>query len=122
MGNSYPGLGRLSVPQVYNGDADGHRDRMSDTSFPKQERREAENGIPRDSSSCRVEDGPQGQSWSPPQENGLQPDLEEQDPEKDKDDSLTLSRKKRGRRKLERPTKCELHLCFSSCFLNPSRC
>lgn len=98
-GHGYPGMGRLSMSQVYNGDADGHRDRMSDACFPKQERREAENGIPRDS--------PQGQSWSPPQENGLQPSPDEQDPEKDKDDSLTLSRKKRGRRKLERPTKCE---------------
>lgn len=103
-GHSYPGVGRLPVSQVYNGDADGHRDRMSDACFPKQERREAENGIPRDS--------PQGQSWSPPQENGLQPSPDEQDPEKDKDDSLTLSRKKRGRRKLERPTKCERGSCF----------
>lgn len=114
MGSSYPGLGRLSMSQVYNGDADGHGDRMSDAGFLKQERREAENGIPRDSSCCRAEDSPQGQSWSPPQENGLQPSPEEQDPDKDKDDSLTLSRKKRGRRKLERPTKCELELCFSS--------
>ena len=113
VGGSYPGLGRLSMSQVYNGDAEGHRDRMSHTCFPKQERREVENGIPRDSSSssssssCRAEDSPQGQSWSPTQDNGVQPGLEEQDPEKDKDDSLTLSRKKRGRRKLERPTKCE---------------
>lgn len=105
-------MGRLSMSQVYNGDADGHRDRMSDACFPKQERREAENGIPRDSSFCRAEDSPQGQSWSPPQENGLQPSPDEQDPEKDKDDSLTLSRKKRGRRKLERPTKCELESCL----------
>lgn len=121
MGNSYPGLGRLSLSQVYNGDADGHRDRMSEACFPKQERREMENGIPRDSSSsssssCRAEDSPQGQSWSPPEENGLQPSLEEQDPEKDKDDSLTLSRKKRGRRKLERPTKCERNVCMSCSF------
>lgn len=112
-GHSYPGMGRLSMSQVYNGDADGHRDRMSEACFPKQERREAENGIPRDSSFCRAEDGPQGQSWSPPQENGLQPSPDEQDPEKDKDDSLTLSRKKRGRRKLERPTKCELWFLFA---------
>ncbi|XP_011612231.2 DNA (cytosine-5)-methyltransferase 3A-like isoform X2 [Takifugu rubripes] len=106
-GHSYPGMGRLS--QVYNGDADGHRERMSDACFPKQERRDAENGIPRDSSFCRAEDSPQGQSWSPVQENGLQPSPDEQDPEKDKDDSLTLSRKKRGRRKLERPTKYVEH-------------
>lgn len=109
------------MSQVYNGDVDGHRDRMSEACFPKQERREAENGISRDSSSsssssCRAEDSPQGQSWSPPQENGLQPSLEEQDPEKDKDDSLTLSRKKRGRRKLERPTKCEGDACVGWCF------
>lgn len=120
VGSSYPGLGRLSMSQVYNGDADGHKDRMSEACFPKQERREVENGISRDdddssSSSCRAEDSPQGESWSPPQENRLRPSLEEQDPEKDKDDSLTLSRKKRGRRKLERPTKCETKVCISWC-------
>lgn len=107
MGNSYTGVGRPSMAQVHNGDVGGHRDRTSDACFPKQEKREVENGIPRDPSSCRAEDSSQGQSRSPSQENGFLPSREEQDSEKDKDDSLTTPRKKRGRRKLERPTKCE---------------
>uniref|UniRef100_A0A4W6ETB1 DNA (cytosine-5-)-methyltransferase n=1 Tax=Lates calcarifer TaxID=8187 RepID=A0A4W6ETB1_LATCA len=107
VGNSYTGVGRPSMAQVHNGNVGGHRDRTSDACFPKQEKREVENGIPRDPSSCRAEDSSQGQSLSPSQENGFLPSREEQDSEKDKDDSLTTPRKKRGRRKLERPTKCE---------------
>ncbi|KAM6969012.1 DNA (cytosine-5)-methyltransferase 3A isoform 3-T3 [Tautogolabrus adspersus] len=109
VGKSYSGLGRPSMAQVHNGDVGGHRDRTSEACFPKQERREVENGIPRDPSSCRAEDSSQGQSLSPPQENGFLPSREEQDTEKDKDDSLTTPHKKRGRRKLERPTKYVEH-------------
>ncbi|KAM9341113.1 DNA (cytosine-5)-methyltransferase 3A [Symphorus nematophorus] len=109
VGNSYTGVGRPSMAQVHNGDLGGHRDRTSDACFPKQEKREVENGIPRDPSSCRAEDSSQGQSRSPSQENGFLPSREEQDSEKDKDDSLTTPRKKRGRRKLERPTKYVEH-------------
>ncbi|XP_051245371.1 DNA (cytosine-5)-methyltransferase 3A isoform X3 [Dicentrarchus labrax] len=107
VGNSYTGMGRPSMAQVFNGDVDGHRDRTSDACFPKQEKREVENGFPRDPSSCRAEDSSQGQS--PSQENGFLPSREEQDSEKDKDNSLTPPRKKRGRRKLERPTKYVEH-------------
>ncbi|TKS86960.1 DNA (cytosine-5)-methyltransferase 3A [Collichthys lucidus] len=107
--NSYTGVGRPSMAQVHNGDVGGHRDRTSDACFPKQEKREVENGFPRDPSSCRAEDSSQGQSRSPSQENGFLPSREEQDSEKDKDDSLTTPRKKRGRRKLERPTKYVEH-------------
>lgn len=107
VGNSYTGVGRPSMAQVHNGDVGGHRDRTSDACFPKQEKREVENGIPRDPSSCRAEDSSHGQILSPSQENGFLSSREEQDSEKDKDDSLTTPRKKRGRRKLERPTKCE---------------
>lgn len=120
MGNSYTGVSRPSMAQVHNGDVGGHRDRTSDACFPKQEKREVENGIPRGPSSCRAEDSSHGQSLSPSQENGFLPSREEQDLEKDKDDSLTTPHKKRGRRKLERPTKCEffwplfVQLCFIS--------
>ncbi|KAM8737198.1 DNA (cytosine-5)-methyltransferase 3A isoform 4-T5 [Acanthopagrus schlegelii] len=109
VGNSYTGMGRPSMAQVHNGDVGGHRDRTSDACFPKQEKREVENGIPRDPSSCRAEDSSQGQSRSRSQENGFLPSREEQDSEKDKDDSLLTPRKKRGRRKLERPTKYVEH-------------
>ncbi|XP_030299891.1 DNA (cytosine-5)-methyltransferase 3A isoform X4 [Sparus aurata] len=109
VGNSYTGVGRPSMAQVHNGDVGGHRDRTSDACFPKQEKREVENGIPRDPSSRRAEDSSQGQSRSRSQENGFLPSREEQDSEKDKDDSLTPPRKKRGRRKLERPTKYVEH-------------
>uniref|UniRef100_UPI0037E722F4 DNA (cytosine-5)-methyltransferase 3A isoform X2 n=1 Tax=Semicossyphus pulcher TaxID=241346 RepID=UPI0037E722F4 len=109
VGNSYTGLGRPSMAQVHNGDVGGHRDRTSEACFPKQERREVENGIPRDPSSCRAEDSSHGQSLSLPQENGFLPGRGEPDSEKDKDGSLTPPRKKRGRRKLERPTKYVEH-------------
>ncbi|XP_074547555.1 DNA (cytosine-5)-methyltransferase 3A-like isoform X4 [Halichoeres trimaculatus] len=111
----YTGLGRPSMAHVHNGDVGGHRERTSEACFPKQERREVENGIPREPSSCRAEDSSEDQSLSrslslsPPQENGFLPSREEQDAEKDKDDSLTPPRKKRGRRKLERPTKYVEH-------------
>uniref|UniRef100_A0A8D0D041 DNA (cytosine-5-)-methyltransferase n=1 Tax=Sander lucioperca TaxID=283035 RepID=A0A8D0D041_SANLU len=107
--NIYTGVGRPSMAQVHNGNVGGHRDRTSDACFPKQEKREVENGIPRDPSSCRAEDSSQGQSLSPSPENGFLPSREDQDLEKDKDDSLTTPHKKRGRRKLERPTKYVEH-------------
>ncbi|XP_071354066.1 DNA (cytosine-5)-methyltransferase 3A isoform X3 [Trachinotus anak] len=109
VGKSYTGVGRPSMAQVHNGDVGGRRDRTSDVCFPKQERREVENGIPRDPSSCRAEDSSHGQSLSLSLENGFLLSQEEQDSEKDKDDSLTTPRKKRGRRKLERPTKYVEH-------------
>ncbi|XP_078132989.1 DNA (cytosine-5)-methyltransferase 3A-like isoform X3 [Sander vitreus] len=109
VGNIYTGVGRPSMAQVHNGDVGGHRDRTSEACFPKQEKREVENGIPRDPSSCRAEDSSQGQSLSPSPENGFLPSQEDQESEKDKDDSLTTPHKKRGRRKLERPTKYVEH-------------
>uniref|UniRef100_A0A7N6B5C2 DNA (cytosine-5-)-methyltransferase n=1 Tax=Anabas testudineus TaxID=64144 RepID=A0A7N6B5C2_ANATE len=109
VSNSYAGVGRPSMALVHNGDMGGHRDRTSEACFLKQEDREVENGIPKGPSSCRVEDSSQGQSRSLSQENGFLPSREEQDTEKDKDGSLTVPRKKRGRRKLERPTKYVEH-------------
>ncbi|KAK5857741.1 hypothetical protein PBY51_010965 [Eleginops maclovinus] len=107
MGNSYSGVGRPSMAQVHNGEMGGHRDRTSDACFPKQEKREVENGIPRDPSSCQAEDS--FQSLSPSSENGFLHGREDQDSEKEKDDSPTTPCKKRGRRKLERPTKYVEH-------------
>ncbi|KAM6913131.1 DNA (cytosine-5)-methyltransferase 3A isoform 3-T3 [Xenentodon cancila] len=109
VGHVYDGVCRPPMAQVHNGDMGGHRDRMPDACFPKQGKREVENGIPRDLSSCQAEDSSQGQSRSPSQENGFLLSREEQDLEKDKDDSLMMPSKKRGRRKLERPTKYVEH-------------
>ncbi|XP_034000367.1 LOW QUALITY PROTEIN: DNA (cytosine-5)-methyltransferase 3A [Trematomus bernacchii] len=107
MGNSYSGVGRPSMAQFHNGELGGHRDRTSDACFPKQEKREVENGIPRDPASCQAEDS--FQSLSPSSENGFLHGREDQDSDKEKDDSPTTPCKKRGRRKLERPTKYVEH-------------
>ncbi|KAK5917159.1 hypothetical protein CgunFtcFv8_012070 [Champsocephalus gunnari] len=107
MGNSYSGVGRPSMAQVHNGELGRHRDRTSDACFLKQEKREVENGIPRDPASCQAEDS--FQSLSPSSENGFLHGREEQDSDKEKDDSPTTPCKKRGRRKLERPTKYVEH-------------
>ncbi|XP_034091208.1 DNA (cytosine-5)-methyltransferase 3A-like isoform X2 [Gymnodraco acuticeps] len=107
MGNSYSGVGRPSMAQVHNGELGRHRDRTSDACFPKQEKREVENGIPRDPASCQAEDS--FQSLSPSSENGFLHGREEQDSDKEKDDNPTTPCKKRGRRKLERPTKYVEH-------------
>ncbi|XP_034051165.1 DNA (cytosine-5)-methyltransferase 3A-like isoform X3 [Thalassophryne amazonica] len=107
VGHSYTVVGRPSL--VHNGDMGGHRSRTADACFLKQEKREVENGIPRDPSSDRVVDSCHSQSLSPSLENGLLPSREERDSEKEKDDGLTTPRKKRGRRKLERPTKYVEH-------------
>ncbi|CAN9502370.1 unnamed protein product [Ophioblennius macclurei] len=109
VGNSFAGVGRLSMAQVHNGDMGGHRDRMPDACFLKQEKREVENGIPRDPSSCWVDDSSQCRSPSPSPENGFLPGRNEPDLEKDKEESSMTPHKKRGRRKLERPTKYVEH-------------
>ncbi|KAL6105316.1 dnmt3a [Pungitius sinensis] len=109
VGNSHTGVGRPPMAQVHNGDAGGHRDRTPSACFPKQERREEENGIPREPSSCRVEGSSQGQSPSQSPEDGFLLGPEDQDSERDREDGSTTPCKKRGRRKLERPTKYVEH-------------
>lgn len=86
--------------QVHNGDVgERHGGRPSEVSRPTQEQNALENGLPRQVA-CSM-------SLSP--ENGFVVAQDKCDPEKDKEESLPiLPRKKRGRRKLERPTKCEL--------------
>lgn len=105
----YTGVGRPSMAPFHNRGVGGHRDRTSDGCFLKQEKREAENGIiPREPSVCRPM-GSSTQCHGPSHQNGfLSARDEKPESEKDKDDSMTPPRKKRGRRKLERPTKCEL--------------
>ncbi|XP_019909536.2 DNA (cytosine-5)-methyltransferase 3A isoform X4 [Esox lucius] len=107
---------------VSGGHADRDRTQADPRSCPKQDRKAPEKngllGTPGAPSApfSQVEDGPPGPptllgpSLSPP-ENGFllsrEPSRDEQDDsEKDKEESLpSLPRKKRGRRKLERPTK-----------------
>ncbi|KAF7201398.1 DNA (cytosine-5)-methyltransferase 3A isoform X2 [Nothobranchius furzeri] len=105
VSKSYSGVRRPFMAQVHNGEMDTHEDKMPDACFPKQERREVENGISLELSSCQAEDSSQDRSLSPSNENGFLSSQDEQDSEKDKDDGLMMQRKKRGRRKLERPTK-----------------
>ncbi|XP_043998499.1 DNA (cytosine-5)-methyltransferase 3A isoform X4 [Gambusia affinis] len=107
--NSYLELCRPSISQVYNGETDSRGEKTPDARFPRQEKREVENGIPRCPSSYQEEDGSQGQRPSPSQENGFLSSQEERELEKDKDDGPMMPRKKRGRRKLERPTKYVEH-------------
>lgn len=108
------------MAQVHNGDVGGHRDRTSDACFPKQERREVENGIPRELDKAQGRSRSRSRSpdlSSPEQENGFLLGRDEHgDDERDKDDGQTTPppRKKRGRRKLERPTKCEFFLAAAA--------
>lgn len=96
------GLQSCSQLQVHNGDVgERHGNRSSEGSRPTQEQTALENGLPRQAS-C---------SMSPSPENGFAVAQDKRDSEKDKEETLPiLPRKKRGRRKLERPTKCECEL------------
>ncbi|KAM8913285.1 DNA (cytosine-5)-methyltransferase 3A isoform 3-T3 [Spinachia spinachia] len=107
VGNSHTGVGRPPMAQVHNGDVGGRR--TPNACFPKQERREEENGIPREAPSCGVEGSSQGQSPSQSPEDGFLLGREDQDSERDREDGSTTPCKKRGRRKLERPTKYVEH-------------
>ncbi|XP_061899134.1 DNA (cytosine-5)-methyltransferase 3A isoform X1 [Entelurus aequoreus] len=97
---------RLAPPSSYNGDVGGHRDGTSDA---KAERTEGKNGVLREpwsssslsssSSSCRAED--HTRAPSPSQGDRLRQDGER--------DNRVTPHQKRGRRKLERPTKYVEH-------------
>ena len=97
-----------SPHQVHNGNLGHHDDRTAgEVCQLKQEQKVLENGVFGSAASP---------SLSLSQENGTAPSRDEQEnPEKDKEEGLGLGpllgpgppRRKRGRRKLERPTKCK---------------
>ncbi|MCJ8736947.1 hypothetical protein PDJAM_G00018260 [Pangasius djambal] len=95
------GIQSCSQLQVHNGDVgERHGNRSSEGSRPTQEQNALENGLPRQAA-C---------SMSPSLENGFVVAQDKCDSEKDKEETLPiLPRKKRGRRKLERPTKYVEH-------------
>ncbi|KAM8834138.1 DNA (cytosine-5)-methyltransferase 3A-like [Synchiropus picturatus] len=106
--NSFSGERKLPMPEVHNGELAGQRDRTSLACFPKQEKRKVENGIQRQPSFCRADDSSNSRSLSS-SENGFLPSRDDQDSERARDDCMTAPYKKRGRRKLERPTKYVEH-------------
>ncbi|XP_019746004.1 DNA (cytosine-5)-methyltransferase 3A isoform X1 [Hippocampus comes] len=91
----------------YNGDASAHlRGRTSDACVPKSDRREAENGILRELSSSSSTSSSCSSSSS---SSSCRPDDGVQHPCPGERDERTAPHKKRGRRKLERPTKYVEH-------------
>uniref|UniRef100_A0A4W4E2P9 DNA (cytosine-5-)-methyltransferase n=1 Tax=Electrophorus electricus TaxID=8005 RepID=A0A4W4E2P9_ELEEL len=102
-------LQSCSQVQVQNGDSgERHGNRSLDGSYLAQDKGALENGLPRQTG-CRAQ-CPADPSMSPSLENGFATIRDEHDSEKDTDETLsTLPRKKRGRRKLERPTKYVEH-------------
>ncbi|XP_046710950.1 DNA (cytosine-5)-methyltransferase 3A isoform X3 [Silurus meridionalis] len=95
------GIQSCSQIQVHNGDViERHGNRSSEGSRPAQEQNALENGLPRQAA----------RSTSPSPENGFAVAQDKCDSEKDREENLTLlPRRKRGRRKLERPTKYVEH-------------
>lgn len=96
-----------SPSQVRNGDLGHHEDRavVGKVFQVKQEPKVPENGLFGGMASASASPSP---SLSHSQENGVVPSRDEQEnPEKDKEEGLGPPRRKRGRRKLERPTKCK---------------
>ncbi|XP_046903087.1 DNA (cytosine-5)-methyltransferase 3A-like isoform X2 [Hypomesus transpacificus] len=96
------GAERPSAAQVHNGTAGGRGEGKAGARCPRQERPPPELGIP----ATEPANGPEDQRVSRPQENGHPAGQEQQQaPEKDQDHTLPSPHRKRGRRKLERPTK-----------------
>ncbi|XP_062863639.1 DNA (cytosine-5)-methyltransferase 3A isoform X2 [Trichomycterus rosablanca] len=95
------GLQSCSQLQIQNGDVgDRHGNRSTEVCHPMQDQNAPENSFPRQAA-C---------SMSPSRENGFGVAQDKCGSEKDKDEAMsTLPRKKRGRRKLERPTKYVEH-------------
>ncbi|KAK7940409.1 hypothetical protein WMY93_003735 [Mugilogobius chulae] len=124
----YSGIGRSSMPHLHNGSLGLLRHAPPQSCFPKQERVELENGYPgeRAHNGYPAERSERGighngfpreaaargaeeQRVGPPSlENGSVSPREEK-PEVGREDETTAPRKKRGRRKLERPTKYVEH-------------
>ncbi|XP_077096187.1 DNA (cytosine-5)-methyltransferase 3A isoform X4 [Siphateles boraxobius] len=91
--------------QSQNGDVERNENKLCEGRHPTLDKNAAENGLPRQSG-CRAESSSDS-SLSPSLENGF---VASQDSEKYEEETLpTLPHKKRGRRKLERPTKYVEH-------------
>lgn len=118
VAKQHKGVELQSSLQSQNGDVERHEKKSCEGRHPTLDKNAAENGLPRQSG-CRAESSSDS-SLSPSLENGF---VTSQDSEKYEEETLpTLPRKKRGRRKLERPTKCELYstflsIMFHSCLL-----
>lgn len=94
--------------QSQNGDVERHENKSRESCHPTQDKNAAENGIPFHSG-CRPESSSDS-SLSPSAENGFVIDQDRANPVKYEEDTLpSLPCKKRGRRKLERPTKYVEH-------------
>lgn len=110
VAKQHKGAELQSSLQSQNGDVERHENKSCDGRHPTLDKNAVENGLPRQSG-CRAESSSDS-SLSPSLENGF---VASQDSEKYEEETLpTLPRKKRGRRKLERPTKCELCSTFLS--------
>uniref|UniRef100_A0A673KIF5 DNA (cytosine-5-)-methyltransferase n=1 Tax=Sinocyclocheilus rhinocerous TaxID=307959 RepID=A0A673KIF5_9TELE len=96
VAKQHKGVELQSSLQSQNGDVERHENKSCQGRHPTLDKNAVENGLPRQSG-CRAESA---------SDSSLSPS---QDSEKYEEETLpTLPRKKRGRRKLERPTKCEL--------------
>ncbi|XDV43468.1 hypothetical protein PO909_011946, partial [Leuciscus waleckii] len=105
VAKQHKGVELQSSLQSQNGDVERHENKSCDGRHPTLDKNAAENGLPRQSG-CRAESSSDS-SLSPSLENGF---VASQDSEKYEEETLpTLPRKKRGRRKLERPTKYVEH-------------
>ncbi|XP_052437123.1 DNA (cytosine-5)-methyltransferase 3A isoform X5 [Carassius gibelio] len=97
VAKQHKGVGLQSSLLSQNGDVERHENKSCEGRHPTLDKNAVENGLPRQSG-CRAESA---------SDSSLSPS---QDSEKYEEDTLpTLPRKKRGRRKLERPTKYVEH-------------
>ncbi|KAI7804830.1 DNA (cytosine-5)-methyltransferase 3A isoform X3 [Triplophysa rosa] len=106
--SQHKGVELQSSLQSHNGDVERHKNKSQEGCHPTQDKNAAENGLPHQSG-CRPESSSDS-SLSPSTENGFVIGEDKPNSEKLEEDKLpTLPRKKRGRRKLERPTKYVEH-------------
>lgn len=108
VASQHKGVELQSSLQSQNGDVERHKNKSREGCHPTQDKNAPENGLPHQSG-CRPESSSDS-SLSPSTENGFAIGEDKQNSEKLEEDTLpTLPRKKRGRRKLERPTKYVEH-------------
>uniref|UniRef100_A0A8C2PUD3 DNA (cytosine-5-)-methyltransferase n=1 Tax=Cyprinus carpio TaxID=7962 RepID=A0A8C2PUD3_CYPCA len=105
VAKQHKGVEHQSSLQSQNGDVESHENKSCEGRHPTLDKNAVENGLPRQSG-CQAESASDS-SLSPSLENGF---VSSQDSEKYEEETLpTLPHKKRGRRKLERPTKYVEH-------------